>query len=513
LAAAAALISDHRVDALVAFGVEAPGGRAIDEGTLFGIGSITKLLTGIAGLRLQERGVLDLGERVQTMVPDLVFDDKANGGEVTVRHLLTHTSGLPAAGRDWGPPDDGGLRRFALEDLAHHRFLAPPGTVPCYSSTAYSLAGLVLEEAAGARFSDLLGAEVLVPAGMDSATYPDGRASRGLAWPHYREAQSWVRANQLADNRAGSPSGFLLASIHDMARLAVALLSGGLLTELNELWSRPVSRRVAHAGYPMANASSHLGLGCFTGVWNRQRVVRHGGMQQSFNCSVDFFTDTGKAMALLTNGASDEAFSELLMAGYEALVGPPIEAEDHVPEDLARAHQPSGRDLSGSFLDVDSCRLVSISEEGESFSFREGDVSGPLVEVAPDHFLAYLPAGRVPIWYAPDPEPIVLVWGTPFLRVETATWHPGRQADILSGIYQDSFWPDPSTDITVSFDGGEWRVEVDGDLSIGSPIGVGAVASAHGLIEFAENGNSFRLGYGTRYVRKAASITATTAPR
>ncbi|HEY7565209.1 MAG TPA: serine hydrolase, partial [Acidimicrobiia bacterium] len=74
LAAAAALISDHRVDALVAFGVEAPGGRAIDEGTLFGIGSITKLLTGIAGLRLQERGVLDLGERVQTTVPDLVFD-------------------------------------------------------------------------------------------------------------------------------------------------------------------------------------------------------------------------------------------------------------------------------------------------------------------------------------------------------------------------------------------------------------------------------------------------------
>ncbi|HUP14782.1 MAG TPA: serine hydrolase domain-containing protein [Acidimicrobiia bacterium] len=104
LAGAIGLIAAGRVIGVTAIGVTRLGGPEVGPDTLFGVGS-TKLLSGLAAVRLAERGVLRLDVPVVELVPGLAFDDADHGGRVTLRHVLTHSSGLPAAGCDWGPAD------------------------------------------------------------------------------------------------------------------------------------------------------------------------------------------------------------------------------------------------------------------------------------------------------------------------------------------------------------------------------------------------------------------------
>lgn len=488
-AAGIALIQNGKVRLSTAVGA--------DDLTLFEIGSITKLLTATLALR---SGV-DLDAPVEDLVPGLRFDDR-RGEEVTLRHLLTHSSGLPAAGRDWGPADPRALRRFVTSDLAHHRFHSGPGKVGCYSSTAISLVGLALEEVSGSRFRDLLRSQVLDLAGMAGSGFPPEIDREAVSWPHSRAVGSWEPVVRLADNPAGYPSGFLLASLRDMSHLAVAVLEGGLIG-VEGLIATTVPRWMDHARSPLGRVSAGYGLGSFTGAWSGQTVIRHGGSQLTSNCSVDFFPETESAVVLLTNGADDATFMDLLTLCYRMVAGPPAEMSPMV----AQIPETSRRQAAvGTFLDVDNGTMVTIGVRDDRGLFIDRGESGARLDYAGEHhWVVSGPGGETPVgipWES-GPADVVFVWGRPYFRIDPPDTGLVIDRDRLCGVYADSFWDHPETRISVADSDGVFTVSGEGHVSVARPIGPLRLVSDHGLLEFEEDGSGMVLGNATRHVRVA----------
>jgi CubicO group peptidase (beta-lactamase class C family) len=126
--------------------------------TIFDVASLTKLFTATAVLTLVQDGVLDLEDKVTRWLPEFGHD------AVTLRHLLTHTSGLPAHLNLWARPDP----RAAIFTAP---VAGPPGTVFDYSCLGYITAGWVAESASGQALRDLVANRICTPLGLRDTGY------------------------------------------------------------------------------------------------------------------------------------------------------------------------------------------------------------------------------------------------------------------------------------------------------------------------------------------------------
>ena len=119
-------------------------------------------------MRLVEEGRLDLDLPVVDYLQGFPFRHGEYGQRVTLRHLLSHTSGLPMGGREFGLDTDDALARAIWEEIPHCRFLAPPGLVTNYSNTVFCMAGYIAEAVMGRSYDDLLAEYLCDPLGMTS---------------------------------------------------------------------------------------------------------------------------------------------------------------------------------------------------------------------------------------------------------------------------------------------------------------------------------------------------------
>ena len=145
--------------------------RPVTAATTFHTASISKVFTALAVMRLRDQGKLSLDQRVQEVLPELRYGNE-RAKDMTLRQLLSHTSGLPdVSGYDWSSARRGST---ALLDYFMSRSLEAkfePGSKFRYSNLGYDLLGLVVARASGESFEDYVEEEVLRPAGMASSDY------------------------------------------------------------------------------------------------------------------------------------------------------------------------------------------------------------------------------------------------------------------------------------------------------------------------------------------------------
>jgi len=132
---------------------------------LFDLASLTKLFATITLLRLVDAGVIDLDGPVHALLPSYQHGDK---NQVTLRHLLTHTSGLPPIARLWEVPGDRNDRITALLEIPLE---AIPGARFAYSCVGFMTAMALAEVATGQRFDALVEANVTGPLGLAETLY------------------------------------------------------------------------------------------------------------------------------------------------------------------------------------------------------------------------------------------------------------------------------------------------------------------------------------------------------
>lgn len=292
------------------FGVTRPNGPAISPSTLFHIASMTKPFVATSVVQLANAGKVDLDAPVTRYLPYFrMADERAR--TITVRQMLTHTSGMPdVSDYRWDHPenDAAALERY-VRSLDTLRLLHDPGQGFRYSNMAYEVLGALVARVSGDSFEDYVEHHILAPLRMNGSTFfPDRAAPALLARPHTRDsAGATVPVRFFPYNRAHSPSSNLLSSIEDLSHWAAANLNRGELagrrilpaTSYDVMW-HPYASSAARF-VPDDTTAAAIGISWFLHPYRGHRLVYHGGGDDGFRSMIILVPDTQDAVIVLTN--------------------------------------------------------------------------------------------------------------------------------------------------------------------------------------------------------------------
>ena len=168
-------------------------GAPVSADSVFQIGSITKVWTATLAMQLVEQGALDLDAPVRDVLPELRLGDESVAARVTVRHLLTHTSGIDGdIFTDTGRGDDV-LAKY-VEVLADARQLHPLGETFSYCNSGFGLLGRVIEKVTGQVWDTVLRERIITPLGLTrTGTLPEEALLWDAALGHDRGSGGFCR--------------------------------------------------------------------------------------------------------------------------------------------------------------------------------------------------------------------------------------------------------------------------------------------------------------------------------
>jgi len=306
---ALAVVQDGVVVHARGFGVTSveEGRIPVTERTLFQIGSTTKPLTGTLLMRLVERGLLDLDSPVKRWLPDLRLSEPNAAEIVSLRMLLSHTSGLPwdqiSPTRIFGRRDPDALAAWVRDELPQRPFVAPPGARWGYSNPGINLAARVAEIVTGESYVDLMRRRVFEPLGMEHTTFdPTIAMTWPLAQSHARTADGEIVVeHRVADNAAQYPSAFAFSTVVDLARFARMQLADGTIDGQRVLEPTSVTEmQRPHAQLP-DEPEAQYGLTFFNTDWRGRQRIDHPGGIRNYGCELAFVPGSGAAVVLLFN--------------------------------------------------------------------------------------------------------------------------------------------------------------------------------------------------------------------
>ena len=265
--------------------------------TIFQSGSTGKQFTATAVMLLVEEGKLSLEDKLTKYFTDAPEAWR----DITVRHLLTHTSGMT----DYPPDFD--LRRDYTEDELFQRIKTiplafQPGEKWSYSNLAYVMLGILIRKVSGKFYGDFLQERVFKPLEMSTARIiseadivPNRAAGYRLVNGQLKN-QNWVSPslNTTAD-------GALYLTVYDMAKWDAALYTDKLLkrSTLEQMWT-PVK---------LSNGKTHpYGFGWDLGEVRGHRIIEHGGSWQGFKAQITRYVDDKLTVIVFANQArADQA--------------------------------------------------------------------------------------------------------------------------------------------------------------------------------------------------------------
>lgn len=194
--------------------------------TPYWIASITKVMTGLAVLRLRDEGRLTLDDPVQQHLPWFQLADRDASEQLTIRDLLRHQTGLPTNAHRVVWDDEARIRQSMEEGVRALRDVELQGRVGegfAYSNMNYAVLGLVVEAASGTGFEQYLQEEVLGRAGMVSTTFPVDEAPAGHAKTYIPSFGS-LGVGPVSTGRFLVPASSAWSTAEDMGAFAAALM-------------------------------------------------------------------------------------------------------------------------------------------------------------------------------------------------------------------------------------------------------------------------------------------------
>ncbi|WP_327304298.1 serine hydrolase domain-containing protein [Streptomyces sp. NBC_01298] len=284
------------------------GRAAIEEGR-FRAGSVTKVFTSAVVLQLAAEGRLDLDGPVRRYLPGTVPEAY---GAVTVRQLLNHTSGIPAAD---GPGDSFEAQwehRFDVTDphdqIADAAAKSPefaPGTAQHYLNINYTVLGALIEKVTGGTYEKAVAARVLKPLGLRDTSFP-GRFQTRIPGRHNHGYQAVARqdgSTELRDVTEWNSSdrwaaGDIISTTADLERFTVALFGGRLVpaAQLEEMFTVPgVKDFVTGKSATLTAGMSRMKLPDGTVAWGKTGG-RHG-----YNTAIGGTRDLSRTLVYSVN--------------------------------------------------------------------------------------------------------------------------------------------------------------------------------------------------------------------
>ena len=386
--------------------VDAPVGTAATANTVHRVGSVSKLFTDIGVMQLVEQGKLDLDAPVSTYLPDF-RPTNPFGGEITLRHLMSHRAGLvrePPVGNYFDPSDTSLARTVA--SLNTTTLVYRPGERSKYSNAGIATVGYVLEQVTKEPFARYLKRSVLDPMGLRSSAFePEAallpRLARAMMWTYDERSFEAPRFGL-----GMAPAGSMYSTVHDLARFAQVLFHRGRGPQgpvispatLAEMWQPQFAPPGATGGF---------GLGFMVSHQDSALMVAHNGAIYGFATEFAALPDDRLAVALVAtkDGVNSvlarirQTALDMLRHGRDKIALPAIDTTAPVPADVAAPLVGRwGRGDRWVDLEWQRGKLNAWAKDGEvrmTLKWRGGDTLivddefafGPMVRPVGDQLL------------------------------------------------------------------------------------------------------------------------------
>jgi CubicO group peptidase (beta-lactamase class C family) len=347
-----ALVDDQRVVWSQGFGyADLERKTPANANTLYRVGSISKLFTDTAAMQLAERGLLDIDQPVQKVLPNFAPLTRQPQGAITPRQLMSHHSGLP---RDKGdgfqattPAPFGELVSYLNQTPVAY----PSGQSFSYSNVGISLLGLAVQSVSGTEFTQQIQQSVLAPLGMADSAFSTGPSTSALMSLGYKKGaleKEWPLRDV--------PAGGLNSSATDLARFMSMVFADGRSSKQQIIKPETLAEmlRPQNSAVPL-DLNFAVGLGWMLStlgkstLQNAGAVAHHAGSIGMFRSQMYLLPQHKLGVVVLANSDSaleliDRAATEALSLALEAKTGiqqprPTKEewADTPIPTDTLRA--------------------------------------------------------------------------------------------------------------------------------------------------------------------------------
>lgn len=316
-----AVLHDGAIDWTQGYGVRGPGGKPVDERTLFQAGSISKPVAALAALRLVQEGRLTLdgdinGQLTSWKVPALETGDN----KVTLRQLLSHTAGFSVhgfPGYTAGAPVPTLLQVLNGQPPANSppiRLESAPGSQWKYSGGGYEVMQQLMIDVTRQPFAELVRRMVLKPAGMEHSTYeqPLPRNRQADAATPYAKGQPIEGGAHTYPELAAAG---LWTTPADLARF-VQIVQRAAQGKDNRVIDQALAQQM------LAPGKGHWGLGLEIGG-DKAPYFSHGGVNEGFESYLVGYANSGEGVVVMTSAAGGKKLIDEVVRAVAATYGWP----------------------------------------------------------------------------------------------------------------------------------------------------------------------------------------------
>ncbi len=258
------------------------------DSTLFRIGSISKLFTWTSVMQLEEQGKLDLDKDVNEYLDFKI--PPAYGEPITLRNIMTHTSGFEEVGHDLFVAD--AQHMHSLEHFLKYHVperIFPPGVVPAYSNYATALAGYIVQRVSGKPFWQYVQDNILSPLEMRRTTFvqPLPEDLKPMMSNGYRKASEKSKPFEFVE---AYPAGSVSTTARDMSNFMIAHLQNGQFGDKQIL--KPETAKLMHSRlFGTDDRLDGMAYGFYEESRNGKRIIGHGGDTVLFHSDLHLILD------------------------------------------------------------------------------------------------------------------------------------------------------------------------------------------------------------------------------
>ena len=325
--------------------------RPVDAQTPFRIASITKTFTATAIIQLRDAGKLRLDDPVKNFLPWFNIQQRfPDEPAITVRQLLTHTSGLPReADFPYWTDHQFPTREEIMATLGSQETIYPPATRIKYSNLGLALAGEIVASVSGMDYGDYIQEHIFDPLGMTASTvHQDQTVQAQLVTPYsHLQTDNSHKIENYADTKGITPAANIASTVADLARYVSlqfrendngpqAVVKGSSLREMHRVQ------------FMDPDWESAWGLGWSVWQRNGQTVNGHAGWVGGNRTQIMFIPRTRVGVIVLTN--SDDGEPSFLARHILDFLGP-IVADQFSEKETPIAYDPAWQQYVGTYVE------------------------------------------------------------------------------------------------------------------------------------------------------------------
>ncbi|MGM1050573.1 MAG: cyclic peptide export ABC transporter [Bacillota bacterium] len=264
--------------------------------TVFELGSNSKAFTGLAMLKLEKEGLVDLNNSIKKNIPWLKMNYNGEKAEITVAEVMNHTSGIPYKSIDRIPVDDSDTAlEHTVKTLVGTELETSPGKIFNYVTIGYDILGFIIQEVSHESYETYIEENILKPIGLDN-TYlfkqdvPPGKMAMG-----YKIGFLQAQAYDAPTYRGNKPAGYIMMNGNDMAIW--------LLTQLGFNAESTFDQSLIDRSHQYLQPSYNDDVSYMAGWYVNKQTgeVFHSGNNPNFSSNIILDTENGIGVAAMAN--------------------------------------------------------------------------------------------------------------------------------------------------------------------------------------------------------------------